>query len=301
MSFGKRAACVLSLAFMLASGAFDPDDADAGSRKKRRSAPTYNPPKAHIVVDAGTGAILEASNIDAPRHPASMTKIMTLMLLFDALDKGVLSLNDPVVFSSHAASRSPVKLGMRPGGTITVAQAIEALAIKSANDAAAAVAEKIGGTEEDFAALMTKKAKEIGMANTLFVNASGLPDERQITTARDMATLCQHLIRNYQKYYYAFSDQDFRFRGRTHRNHNGLLFTYKDTDGIKTGFVRASGYNLAASAVRNGHRLIGVIFGGRSSGERNRNMKKLLDESFLAVTTSKQNVKADQSAPAPSL
>ncbi len=235
---------------------------------------------ASIVIDADTGRILHQSNPDKILHPASLVKMMTLMMAFEAIEKGELRLRDRVVISNHAASMIPSKLNLPPGSTIRVEDAIYALVTKSANDVAVALGEKIKGTEPRFAAYMTSKAREIGASNTRFTNASGLHDPNQITTARDFAKISQYMIRHYPQYYHYFSTRKFTYRGQTYRNHNRLMETYDGMDGLKTGYINASGFNLAASAVRNNRRLIGVVFGGRTSVSRNDHMKKLLDEGF---------------------
>ena len=218
---------------------------------------------ASIVVDAETGAVLSEQNADQRNYPASLTKMMTLYMVFDALERRQLALKQPIAVSRRAAGQAPSRLGLKAGQTITVEQAILALVTKSANDAATAVAEAIGGTELRFAEIMTRRARAIGMTSTTFRNASGLPDSRQVTTARDMATLSRALWRDFPQYYPYFSRERFTYRGRVIANHNNLLRSYAGADGIKTGYIRASGYNLAASAVRDGRRVIGVVLGGK--------------------------------------
>ena len=247
----------------------------------RRSKPIY----AAFVMDADTGLILHQENASRHVYPASLTKMMTLLLTFDALEKGDLHLNDRVRFSRHAAGMAPSKLGLKPGASIRVRDAIHALVTKSANDVAAALGEKLGGTESNFALMMTKKAHELGMRNTQFRNASGLHNRHQHTTARDIARLSLVLIRDYPKYYSYFSTRSFTYNGRTYRNHNRLMESYEGMDGLKTGYIAASGFNLAASAVRNNHRLIGVVFGGRTAKWRNDRMKRLLDDGFAKINT----------------
>ena len=231
-------------------------------------------------IDAGTGEVLYEKRADSPRYPASITKIMTLYLAFEALATGRLKETDLITVSPHAAAQAPTKLGLRPGDTITVEDAMHAIAVKSANDMAVALAEKLGGTESRFAALMTMKAQELGMTRTRFVNANGLPDSRQITTARDIATLSRAVLRDYPQYYGYFSQEQFVFRGQAMNNHNGLLGKMPGVDGLKTGFTNAAGFNLAASAVRDGHRLITVVLGGSSGASRNANVEDLLLTGF---------------------
>lgn len=234
-----------------------------------------------VVVDAQTGEVLFSRRGDSLRYPASVTKVMTLYLTFEALAAGRLSLEDPVVISPRAAAQSPTKLGLPAGSTLTVSEAIQALAIKSANDVAVALAEKLGeGSERRFAALMTLRARELGMVNTHFVNASGLPDSRQVSTARDLAILSRAILRDFPQNYALFSQQSFTFRGQRMNNHNGLLWAMPGVDGLKTGFTSASGYNLAASAVRGNRRLITVVLGGPSNARRNAKVENLMLTGF---------------------
>jgi len=235
---------------------------------------------AAIVVDARTGEVLYGKRADAPRYPASITKVMTLYLAFEALAAGKIELDDPVIFSPRAAAQSPTKLGVRAGDSITVHQAMQGMVTRSANDAAVALAEKLGGTEQRFAALMTLRAQELGMSNSHFSNASGLPDSRQITTARDIAILSRAVMRDYPQYYRLFSTKNFEFRGQSIRNHNGLLYRMDGVDGLKTGFTNASGFNLAVSAVRDNRRLIAVVMGGPTVATRDKVAEGLLLTGF---------------------
>jgi D-alanyl-D-alanine carboxypeptidase len=244
----------------------------------------YTPPKSALVVDAYTGRYLFVDNPNALRHPASITKILTLYLTFEALEKGRVTLDTRMPVSPYAASRSPSKLGLRVGSSLSVRDAIYALITKSANDAASTLAEYLGGgSEPRFAQMMTQKARFIGMSSSTFVNPSGLPDDRQITTAHDMAILAVRLMKDYPQYYRLFSTRQFVYQGRNIPNHNRLLGNYEGTDGIKTGYTDKSGFNLVASAKRGGTRLIGVVFGGNSGGSRDQYMRKILDEGFNAV------------------
>lgn len=238
---------------------------------------------AAIVMDPATGEVLYERNADAPRYPASITKIMTLYLTFEALQSGKLKLTDQIVVSPHAASMAPSKLGLRPGQTISVDEAMRAVAVKSANDMAVALAERIGGSESRFAALMTLRAQELGMKNTHYVNACGLPDVRQISTARDIAILSRAVMRDYPQYYSYFSIKHFDWHGQSITNHNGLLGKMPGLDGLKTGFINASGFNLAASAVRDNHRLIAVVLGGNSTAARDAHVEDLLDTGFVVL------------------
>ena len=238
------------------------------------------PRYAAIVVDANTGEVLYAKNPDSPRYPASITKVMTLYLTFEALASGKLSLSDKIIVSPHAASQAPSKLGLAAGGVITVDEAIRAIAVHSANDMAVAMAEKLGGTESRFATMMTVRAQELGMNQTHFVNASGLPDSRQLMSARDIALLSRAVMRDYPQYYSYFSQHQLVWHGRTLANHNHLLDSMAGVDGLKTGYTYASGFNLAASAVRDNRRLIAVVLGGSSTAARDLNVQDLLTTGF---------------------
>jgi D-alanyl-D-alanine carboxypeptidase len=240
---------------------------------------------ASIVIDYDTGRVLHESNADTRNYPASLAKMMTLYLAFEALERGDITLDKKLTVSRRAAGMSAAKLGLKRGETITVKNAILALITKSANDAAVVVAEALGGKETKFARMMTRKAKALGMKRTQFRNASGLPNRRQLSTARDMATLARALIQDFPKYYKLFSTKEFVYKGRRHRNHNRLLRKYAGADGIKTGYIRASGFNLAASVSRNGRRLIAVVFGGKTPRSRDRHIAKLLDRGFAKLAS----------------
>ena len=252
------------------------------------SAQAYATPQqakyAAIVVDAASGEVLYARRADSPRYPASITKVMTLYLVFEQMAAGKLSGDDMVTMSPRAAAQPPSKLGIRAGDSITVNEAISALAVNSANDVSVALAEKIGGTEQRFAAMMTLRAQELGMTNTRFTNAHGLPDSRQLSSARDIAILSRAVMRDFPQYYGRFGQRHFAFRGRgAHRNHNGLLHRMPGVDGIKTGYTNAAGSNLAASAVRDGKRLIAVMLGGNSSAARDAHVADLLNAGFSVM------------------
>ncbi len=238
---------------------------------------------AAIVVDGNTGRMLYQANATAPRFPASLTKMMTLYMLYEAIDSGRLSMSSEIPVSAHAASQAPSKLGLKRGTTIDVRSAVNALSVKSANDVAAAVGEYLGGSEERFAALMTAKARSIGMSSTVFRNASGLPDDRQHTTARDMAVLGIALRKRFPQYYGNFSQRSFAFRGRTVTGHNRTLLI-DGVDGIKTGYIRASGFNIVTSVGRRGKRLVIVVMGGKSARERDAHVAELI-ERFLPAGT----------------
>ncbi len=259
--------CLLGLAPVAAALAITSDAARAEK---------YSPPTASIVVDGNSGAVLQASNPDALRHPASLTKIMTLYLLFERLEAGKIKLDSLLKVSAHASEQAPTKLGLKAGQTIAVEDAIKAIVTKSANDAAVAVAENLGGDEEHFAKLMTQKARDLGMTRTTYTNASGLPDDAQITTARDQALLGRLIQKRFPRHYKYFSTESFVYQGETMRNHNQLLGSIEGVDGIKTGFTRASGFNLVTSMHRDGRYLVAVVMGGRSSLERDAHMRELI-------------------------
>ena len=235
---------------------------------------------AELVVDGTSGRVLVARNVDARKYPASLTKIMTLYMVFEALDKGKLKLDQKLKASRRAAGQPASKLGLRRGEAITVRQAILALVTKSANDVATVVAEKIGGSEFKFALMMTRRARDLGMSRSTFRNASGLPNRRQLSTARDMARLALAIRRDFPHYFEYFARTSFSFRGKTYHSHNTLVGNFRGVDGIKTGYIRASGFNLVTSASRDEGRLVGVLFGGRSPKSRDQRMRKLLVHGF---------------------
>ncbi len=269
---------VLSLATVIAFVAVTIDDADARSRRKRSPAVSivHDARYAAIVVDANSGAVLHAAKADAERKPASLTKVMTLYLLFERLESGKLSLDSELEVSEDAASQPPTKLGVRPGQTIRVEDAIKALVTRSANDVAVVIAENLAGDEDDFADLMTRKARALGMSRTVYKNASGLPDDEQVTTARDQAILGRAIQERFPRYYRFFSTQAFHYRGASVRNHNRLLGRVQGVDGIKTGYTRASGFNLVTSVKRNGRHIVAVVLGGSSGGARDARMRDLI-------------------------
>ncbi|MDY0883741.1 D-alanyl-D-alanine carboxypeptidase [Dongia soli] len=238
------------------------------------------PVQSNIIVDAKTGSVITESNADAVTQPASLTKMMTLYLLFERLEQGKLKLSDNITFSSYAASRAATNLNVQAGDKIGVETAILAVVVRSANDVATAIAETIGGTEESFARQMTVKARQLGMNSTNFHNASGLPDAEQRTTARDMAVLGVALMRDFPQYYPYFSRYTFAYHGVNYTGHNRLLKSFKGADGIKTGYVRASGFNLVTSAERDGRRLVGVVLGGDSVPTRDKKMASLMQTAF---------------------
>lgn len=236
--------------------------------------------RSSVVVDAATGRVLEAENADEQTYPASLTKLMTLYLAFDAIDHGKLRLDQRLRVSAHAAEQSPTKLGLRPGSTISARSAILGIVTRSANDAAVVLGEALGGDEANFAEMMNAQARRLGMTRTEFQNASGLPNPEQKTTARDMAKLAIALIHTFPQYYRFFSVRSFQFHGQLVRGHDHLLANYPGCDGLKTGFIHASGYNLVSSAVRDGHRVVGVVMGGPTYAKRDREMEHLLNVAF---------------------
>jgi D-alanyl-D-alanine carboxypeptidase len=254
-----------------------------------------------IVLDAATGRVLHEDNADAQKYPASLTKMMTLYMIFEALDAGKIKLSTTWTVSRHSASMSPTKLGLEAGEIIAVRDIILGLITKSANDAAATAAEGLGGTEDNFGEMMTARARRLGMSNSTFQNASGLPDPGQVTTARDMAKLSRALIRDFPHYYSYFSTPEFTYAGRRHANHNRLMNWYEGADGIKTGFIRASGFNLAASAVRDNRRIIGVVMGGPSPVARDQYMGKLLDAGFARMPESSPDIRHASAPTAPAV
>lgn len=235
---------------------------------------------AAIVVDARTGEVLHEENADTLTYPASLTKMMTLYLTFDALDSGRLRLDQALPVSAWAEAQSPTKLGLRAGKTLRVEQAILGLVTKSANDASVVLAEALGGSEAKFAEMMTRKARELGMRNTVFRNSNGLPNMEQLTTARDFSILSRAMLSDHSRYYPYFSRRAFVYGGRSLNNHNRLMSRYEGMDGIKTGYTVASGFNLAASAVRDGRRLVAVVLGGKSAASRDARMEVILDKAF---------------------
>ena len=239
---------------------------------------------ASIILDADTGEVLRSRNADTRNYPASLTKMMTLYMLFEQLDSERMNLKTKMKVSKRAAGQPASKLGLKRGETITVRQAIMALATKSANDVATVVAEAISGTEWEFAVAMTKRARSLGMKRTRFRNASGLPNRKQLSSARDMGILAMALLRDFPHYYDYFSATSFTYDGVTHRTHNNLLDRYPGMDGMKTGYIRASGFNLVASALRDGRRVIAVVFGGRTAKSRDKHMVKLLDLGFKRMS-----------------
>jgi D-alanyl-D-alanine carboxypeptidase len=316
---------LVSAAVIVAFLAATVDDADARGKRKRgyykryhhaqtyrvkayrakairTASSSYGPKGASIIVDANTGETLHESNPDALRHPASLTKIMTLYLLFERLEAGKIRLNSQMNVSAEAASQAPTKLGLRPGQTLDVEDAIKGLVTKSANDASVVIAENLAGSEDEFARQMTRKARALGMSKTIYRNASGLPNDEQVTTARDQALLGLAIQERFPRYYRYFSTSSFTYNGRAMRNHNRLLGRVHGVDGIKTGYTRASGFNLVTSTRRGDRHIIGVVLGGSSGGARDARMRDLIEGHVMEASvrqTRTRIVEQQQDAPAP--
>jgi len=278
--------CVFGLVTVTAAVIFTSNSAEARRYRHythvrhHEARESYSPAFSSVIVDGNSGATLSANNPDASRHPASLTKIMTLYLLFERLDAGKMKLDTEMEVSEHASEQAPTKLGLRPGQTILVEDAIKGLVTRSANDAAVVIAEAIAGDEDGFAKLMTRKAHALGMSRTTYRNASGLPDDDQVTTARDQSTLGRAIQDRFPRYYRYFSTTAFNYHGQTIRNHNHLLGSVEGVDGIKTGYTRASGFNLVTSIHRGNRFLVGVVMGGRSGSSRDAIMRNLLAENL---------------------
>ena len=294
----------IGAAILLVAAIATPAEVDARSPNKKRAGPTAkaraakaaghrasawtpNPAVtgkgAYLILDATSGREIMSDQADALRHPASLTKLMTIYLAFSALDSGRLALGDSLPVSANALNAPPTKMGLPPGGSVSVRDATMALVTRSANDAAVVVAEALGGDEANFARVMTQKARQLGMNSTVYRNASGLPNREQVTTARDQAVLASALLRNFPHYYAVFSVQSYPYRGRSLENHNRMLGNYDGADGLKTGYTTASGFNLVLSAVRDNRRLIGVVMGGASASRRDRQMADLMDRGFVSA------------------
>jgi D-alanyl-D-alanine carboxypeptidase len=308
----------LSVAMLVALSAVSSDPADARSRRKRVS---HHHRAAHaqhhrttqserstrsdslaagyaaIVVDGHSGNVLHSTSADALRHPASLTKIMTLYMLFERLDAGTIKLDTPLPVSAHAAGQSPTKLGLRTGSTIAVEDAIKGMVTRSANDAAVVVAESLGGSESEFGKLMTRKAQALGMSRTVYRNASGLPDDEQVTTATDQAILGRAIQERYPRYYKYFQTKSFSFRGQSIGNHNRLLGRVEGVDGIKTGYTHASGFNLVTSLHRGNRYLVAVVLGGSSAGSRDARMRSLLEETIASAATKRTATMVAETTP----
>src|SRR5215813_12823100 len=272
--------CSLVAAFSLVAVAGQSADA----RRRKPSSSNYSPASAAIVVDANSGNVLHASNPDALRHPASLTKIMTLYLLFERLEAGKLKLDTKLKVSARAEDQAPTKLDLEEGETISVEDAIKGMVTRSA-DAAVVVAEALADSEEEFARLMTRKALALGMSKTVYKNASGLPHDAQVTTSRDQAILGRAIQERFPTYYKYFQTRSFVFRGHTIGNHNRLLGRVEGVDGIKTGFTNASGFNLVTSLRRDKRHVVAVVLGGTSAGSRDARMRELLSQHVTSAST----------------
>ena len=292
--FGAIARMAAAAALTLSLGCSLSAPADAHSRRHAVSAASVaawnalsatDPLKdAALIIDGATGKVLYARNADAERHPASLTKMMTLYMLFQQLHSGAMTLATEIPVSQHASDQAPTKLHLWPGSTIPVDTAIRAVVVKSANDVAVAIAEAIGGTESHFAEMMNQQARALGMSHTFYHNASGLPDEMQITTARDLGILARHLAYDFPQYFHYFGTPSFVFRGQLYVGHDNLIGNYEGADGMKTGYTNGSGFNLVSSVVRGNVHIIGVVMGGRSAHKRDMEMVRLLDDTFAQVT-----------------
>lgn len=257
-----------------------------------------NPRYSSIVIDADTGAVLHESSADASRYPASLTKMMTLYMLFEAMEQRKMTVDTRMPVSTHAAAMPQTNIGLRAGDSISVRDAIPALIVRSANDVAAVVAEALGRSEANFGRMMTDKARQLGMRSTTFRNASGLPNLEQKTTARDMVILSTRLMKDFPKYYHYFSTQSFSYKGITYNSHNRMVRNTSGVDGLKTGFIRASGFNVATSAKRGNRRVVAVVMGGNTAAARDQHMAQLIDRSFnqgnrsIQVASNSQNARA---------
>jgi len=287
--------CVLGLATFTSAIVITSDSAEARRYRHHRARhhvsqearESYSPQFSSIIVDGNSGTVLSSNNPDGLRHPASLTKIMTLYLLFERLESGKMKLDSEMDVSEHASEQAPTKLGLRPGQTIKVEDAIKGLVTRSANDAAVVIAETIGGDEDGFAKMMTRKARALGMSKTVYRNASGLPNDEQVTSARDQSTLGRAIQERFPRYYRYFSTSVFNYHGQSIRNHNHLLGSVEGVDGIKTGYTRASGFNLVSSMRRGNRHLVGVVLGGRSGGSRDAIMRNLLAENLEKAATTR--------------
>ncbi|MBI4276075.1 MAG: D-alanyl-D-alanine carboxypeptidase, partial [Rhizobiales bacterium] len=290
---------LLSLASIVAFVAVAADPADARTWRKKRSADSViaDARYADIVVDVNSGETLHEANAEGLRYPASLTKIMTLYLLFERLEAGKIKLDTPLKVSATAVEQAPSKLGLDAGDTIEVEDAIKALVTKSANDVAVVVAEALAGSEENFAKLMTRKARALAMKYTVYKNASGLPDEDQVTTARDQALLGIAIQERFPRYYRYFSTPNFSYRGHSMRNHNNLLGRIDGVDGIKTGYTRASGFNLVTSVRRGSRQIVAVVLGGKSSSKRDARMRELIETKIASASQRRTKTKLADADP----
>src|SRR6186713_867169 len=293
--------CALGLVTFTTAILISSESAEARRYKHRRHhvvRESYSPQFSSIIVDGNSGAVLSSNNPDGVRRPASLTKIMTLYLLFEQLERGKMKLDTEMEVSAYASQQAPTKLGLKPGQTIKVEDAIKGLVTRSANDASVVIAEAIAGDEDEFAKLMTRKARSLGMSRTVYRNANGLPNDEQLTTARDQSTLGRAIQDRFPRYYRYFATASFNYRGHAIRNHNRLLGNVEGVDGIKTGYTRASGFNLVTSMRRGNRHLIGVVLGGRSGGSRDATMRNLLAESLPKAATTRTVAAITERSPA---
>lgn len=281
---GMAGAWVFALAFLCAVLSLHASPAQAGY--------------AHFVMDANTGKVLDSQNADTKNYPASLTKMMTLYLVFEALHDGRLSWNQRITMSKRGAAVIPSKLWVKAGTTFTVREAVYGMIVKSANDMAEGMGDHLGGSQAGFAQMMTRKARQLGMTRTVFRNASGLPNKAQVTTARDMAKLGLALQRDYPKEYKLFATRSFKFRGKTISGHNRLLSRYQGVDGIKTGYTNASGFNLVSAVNHNGRSVVSVVLGGKTSRSRDNQMVALLDRTLPKASRGRSNQQLIASASA---
>jgi len=295
IAYLRYAFCVIVLVFVAVIGLAQM--VDAAPKRKATAKPAPNPRYAAIVIDANNGKTLYQENANARRFPASLTKMMTLYMLFEMMQAGRIAPETPIPVSEYAAARPPTKIGFKPGQTISAEAAVKALITRSANDVASAVAEYLGGSETRFASNMTKKAHQLGMMNTNFANASGLPNNNNYSTARDMAILSLALREHFPQYYHFFNTSSFVFRGQTIHSHNRLVRNMKGVDGIKTGFISASGFNVATSMRSEGRSLVAVVMGGRTSASRDEHMRSLLNRYIGKATTKKKTAPLIAKAP----
>src|SRR5207237_1455819 len=291
--------CAVGLITLTTAILISSESAEARRYKHRRYhhvvRESYNPQFSSIIVDGNSGAVLSSNNPDGIRRPASLTKIMTLYLLFERLDAGKMKLDTEMEVSEHASEQAPTKLGLKPGQTLKVEDAIKGLVTRSANDAAVVIAEAIAGDEDEFAKLMTRKARGLGLSKTIYRNASGLPNDEQITSARDQATLGRAIQDRFPRYYRYFATPAFVYRGHAMRNHNKLLGRVEGVDGIKTGYTRASGFNLVSSVRRGNRHVVAVVLGGASGAARDARMRSLIEQQIASASSQRTVAKIEES------
>lgn len=277
---GIRRISGIILGVLVFSAVLAVSDAAVAKKYKQNPTPTYATKHAALVVDASTGTVLQDENSKSLRYPASLTKLMTLYLTFEALDKRRISMSDTARVSRHAASQPNLNLGLRIGDRVKISDLIKGVAVVSANDASVVIAEKLAGSEREFASVMTNRARQLGMKNTNFMNASGLHNPKQMTTAQDIAKLLMAIRRDFPEYYKFLSVDSFYYKGQKFETHNRMMRNYAGAKAGKTGYVRASGFNLALNAEKNGKNIVGVVMGGKSAQLRDKYMKTILDKNF---------------------